>query len=531
MPWYETATLAAYFVTAGLLSVFGAHRLALVILYYRHRRHAAGLPEPLPDHRCPTVLVQLPVFNERFVVERLVDRIAALDWPRDRLRIQLLDDSTDDTLLVSRRAVERHRRRGLDIELVVRDHRAGFKAGALKEGLEHDARRGAAPFVALFDADFLPEPDFLRRALGPLVDQDDVGMVQARWVHINRDQSLLTRAQAVLLDGHFVMEHGARFRSGRFFNFNGTAGVWRRRTIDDAGGWQGDTLTEDLDLSYRAQLAGWRFVYLQELEVPSELPDDPRAFKTQQHRWAKGSIQTARKVLPRVWRSTQPLRVKIEATFHMCSNLAYPLMVGLLLLLPLALVVRVEGRAWTGLLVDLPVFVLATFNLMLFYAAAEVELKDGRWLRRLPLVPFVLGLGASLTANNARAVWEAMRGQRSPFVRTPKAGGAQAGQYRSRRPGIQSVLETAWGLYYAAAAVFALAHGLWLALPFLALFSAAFMLLGVGSLLPPPAATAAPVRAPAPEVRTPARAPTAAPARLPLTPGPSRPGRTAASDR
>jgi cellulose synthase/poly-beta-1,6-N-acetylglucosamine synthase-like glycosyltransferase len=530
MPWYETVTLAAYFVTAGLLSVFGAHRLALVLLYYRHRRRAVPLPEPLPDEACPTVLVQLPVFNERFVVERLIDRIAELDWPRDRLRIQVLDDSTDDTLLVSRKVVERHRRLGLDIELVVRDHRAGYKAGALKEGLAHDAQRGAAPFIAMFDADFLPNPDFLRRAIVPLVFDDGVGMVQARWVHLNRDESLLTRAQAVLLDGHFVMEHGARFRSGRFFNFNGTAGIWRREAIDQAGGWQGDTLTEDLDLSYRAQLAGWRFVYLQALEVPAELPDDPRAFKTQQHRWAKGSIQTARKLLPVVWRSNQPLHVKVEATFHMGSNLAYPLMVGLLLLLPLALMVRVDERAWMGLAIDAPVFVLATFNLMVFYAASEIELKDGRWLGRLPLVPFVLGLGASLTPNNARAVWEAVTGRLSPFVRTPKTGDSAPARYRAR-PGVQSVVEALGGVYYLAAAGFALAHGLWLALPFLLLFAAAFMLLGVGSLLPRRATRAAPARTPAPAGRTPATAPSLEPATLPLQPGSSRPGRTAASDR
>jgi len=530
MPWYEIAALTAYFASASLLSVFGAHRLALVILYYRHRRRAAGLPAPLADEDCPLVLVQLPVFNERYVVERLVDHVAALDWPRDRLRVQLLDDSTDDTLLVSRRAVQRLRRSGLDIELVARDQRAGFKAGALAEGLERDARRTAAPFVALFDADFLPHPDFLRRALRPLVGDDGVGMVQARWAHINRRQNLLTRAQAVLLDGHFVMEHGARFRSGRFFNFNGTAGVWRRRAIDEAGGWEGDTLTEDLDLSYRAQLAGWRFVYLQDLAVPAELPDDPRSFKTQQHRWAKGSIQTARKLLPRIWRAELPLRVKVEAAFHMGSNLAYPLMVVLLALLPIALLVRVDGRAWTGPLVDLPIFVFATLNLMVFYAASELELRDGRWLRRLPLVPFVLGLGASLTPNNARAVWEAIRGVRSPFVRTPKAGGQGVGRYRSR-PGLQSMVEVAAALYYLAATALAAVHGLWLALPFLALFASAFTLLGVGSLVPRRAARAAPDRAAAPGARTPATGPTPVPAMLRPTPGSSMRGRTAASDR
>ncbi len=522
----EPIVLVAYIVTVAALSAFGFHRLVLMVLYFRHRDRAMALPEPLADELCPHVLVQLPVFNERFVVQRLLDSVCAMDWPRDRLHLQLLDDSTDDTLEVSQAACAAWRARGIDVELVTRADRTGFKAGALQAGL----KRSSAPFVAIFDADFLPPTDFLRRIMPPLVEDEGLGMVQGRWGHINRGHSLLTRAQAILLDGHFVMEHGARFRAGRFFNFNGTAGVWRRQAIDDAGGWEGDTLTEDLDLSYRSQLAGWRFAYLQALEVPAELPEDPRGFKNQQHRWAKGSIQTARKLLPRIWRSDQPLENKIEATFHMANNLAYPFMVVLLLLLPVALVLRAGDGLWIGLAVDLPVFLLATANLMAFYALSEREVDRSSWLKRSVLVPFVLGLGASLTANNARAVWEALRGHRSPFVRTPKGGGQTAARRYRPRLGLQPFVETAWGLYYGAAAVFAAWAGLWVSLPFLVLFSAAFLLLGVGSLLPQikPARLEAPG---APAGHTPATAPSPAVPTAPRPTARSTPGTRAAAGR
>ncbi len=533
MPSIEFLVLGAYFGTVTLLSVFGLHRLVLIGLYYRHRDQ---VPAPLPalaDSDCPAVLVQLPVFNERYVVERLVDAVAGLDWPRDRLFVQVLDDSTDDTLDIAQAAVERHAARGLQITHETRADRTGFKAGALAEGL----RRHNAPFVALFDADFIPEADFLHRVMPTLVGADDVGMVQARWAHINRDQSLLTRAQAILLDGHFVMEHGARFRSGRFFNFNGTAGVWRRQAIDDAGGWEHDTLVEDLDLSYRAQLAGWRFVYRQDVAVPAELPEDARAFKSQQHRWAKGSIQAARKLLGRVWRAPIPLARKVEATFHMGNNLAYPLMVALLLLLPLALHFRVRGSLWMGLAVDLPIFVFATLNLALFYALSQREIAGwaGFW-KRLPLVPFVLALGASLTPNNARATTEALLGHDSPFVRTPKGGGAARARYRLPL-NLQTGVEILFGLYYTGALIYATGRGLWLAVPFLALFAGGFLQLGIGSLTPSPARINAPGGRLAPgrtapgAARTPATEPRPEPAKLPLQPAQSRPDTTAAAGR
>lgn len=528
MPPYESLVLGAYFVTVTALSVFGLHRLALVLLYYRHRGAAAEVTAPVADADCPHVLVQLPVFNERYVVDRLIDAVAALDWPRDRLHVQVLDDSTDDTLDIAQDAVERAAAAGLAITHETRADRTGFKAGALAEGL----RRSNAPFVAIFDADFVPPADFLRRAMGTLLADEGIGMVQARWTHINRDDTLLTRAQAVLLDGHFIMEHGARFRSGRFFNFNGTAGIWRRQAIADAGGWSHDTLVEDLDLSYRSQLAGWRFVYRQDIEVPAELPDDARAFKSQQHRWAKGSIQAARKLLPTIWRADVSAARKLEATFHLSNNLAYPLMVVLLFLLPLALHVRVRGSLWTGLAVDLPIFVFATLNLCVFYALSEKE--AGGWpafWRRLPLVPFVLALGASLTPNNARAVGEALAGHASPFVRTPKGGGSRASRYKLPL-NTQTALELVLGVYYGATFVYAAARGFWLAAPFVGLFALGFLQLGLGSVLSGRGvAPGEPKPRPGAALRTPPRAPTPEGPTLHPQPVAATPGTTAEAGR
>jgi cellulose synthase/poly-beta-1,6-N-acetylglucosamine synthase-like glycosyltransferase len=486
MPWLSAdlhvlsiLALGGYLSMAVMLSVYGLHRLALLALYYRHAARAQPIGVDLLPEELPHVLVQLPIYNEKFVADRLIDAVAAMDWPRSHLQIQVLDDSTDRTTPILAAACARHRAHGLRIEHVRREGREGFKAGALAYGMSLPS--GGAPLIALFDADFVPDPDFLRRTVPVLLADERTGMVQGRWGHLNRDESLITKLQAILLDGHFVIEHSARFRSSRFFNFNGTAGIWRRSAIEAGGGWQGDTLCEDLDLSYRAQMAGWRFIYMQHLEVPAELPGDIAAFKSQQHRWAKGSIQTARKLLPSLWRSSLPLAIKVEATFHLAGNLAYPMMGVLLVLLPLSLAARLQWDWTWGLLVDLPIFICATINLVLFYAAAERELRDGQWLRRLHLIPAVLALGASLTINNSRAVFQALRGHRSPFVRTPKAGTASSGQY-AQLPSRQSWLELSAGLYYSFAVVFAAANSLWHAVPFLVLFSFGFLYLGLGSL-------------------------------------------------
>ena len=331
----ETLTLAVYFFVLVILAVYGWHRYYLVYLYRKHRDRR---PAPLGTFETlPRVTVQLPIYNEMYVAERLIAAVCRLDYPRELLEIQVLDDSVDETTAVAERAVRRHAAAGIHITCLHRANRTGYKAGALEAGL-HVA---AGEYVAIFDADFIPSPDFLRRSIQFFTDPK-VAMVQARWGHINEDYSLLTKIQSILLDGHFVLEHGSRSRAGLFFNFNGTAGIWRRSAIEDAGGWQHDTLTEDLDLSYRAQLRGWQFVFLQDLIAPAELPVEMNAFKTQQHRWAKGSIQTCRKVLPHVLRSNLPLGVKAEACFHLTANFNYLLMGVLSLLLAPSMVIRLQ---------------------------------------------------------------------------------------------------------------------------------------------------------------------------------------------
>jgi cellulose synthase/poly-beta-1,6-N-acetylglucosamine synthase-like glycosyltransferase len=315
----ETLTLAAYFFVLIILAVYGWHRYYLVYLYMRHRDREPRPGPPLDPP--PPVTIQLPLYNEMYVADRLIDAVCRIKYPADLLEIQVLDDSTDETRGIAEQAVRRFAAQGVDIKYLHRSNRTGYKAGALEAGL----RQARGEFVAIFDADFIPTPDFLERLMPHFADSN-VGMVQARWGHINQDYSLLTKIQSILLDGHFVLEHGGRNRAGRFFNFNGTAGVWRRRAIDEAGGWQHDTLTEDLDLSYRAQLRGWRFVFVSDVIAPAEVPVEMNAFKSQQHRWAKGSVQTCRKLLPRILAADVPLAVKAEAFFHLTANFNYPLM-------------------------------------------------------------------------------------------------------------------------------------------------------------------------------------------------------------
>ncbi len=473
---WQIAVIAGYFLTLVLLSVYGTHRYLIVRLF---KAHDQGDPEPegrFEEADLPAVTVQLPVFNERYVVERLIDAACALDYPRDRLHIQVLDDSTDDTTERARRRVQHWRRQGLDIELLHRDNRQGYKAGALAEGL----RQARGDFVAIFDADFIPRPGFLKETIHHFVD-DAIGMVQARWSYINRDYSLMTRAQAVLLDGHFILEHTARHRSGRFFNFNGTAGIWRRQTIDDAGGWEHDTLTEDLDLSYRAQLKGWSFRYLKDLEVPSELPVTMTAFKSQQHRWSKGALQTAIKMLPRVFRSDQPLKVKIEAFYHLTGNLAYVLMVILALLMPLATLIRIQQGWYEVLLLDLPIFFGATVSICYFYWTSQ-RAQGRRALQTLTLLPTVLALGIGLCLNNAKGVVGAAIGHDSPFVRTPKYAidrldTSWATKLYKRKASIMPALELAFGTWFSYAIWIVLTDpGQPLAsLPFLLLFQIGFL--------------------------------------------------------
>lgn len=479
--------LAVYFGVLLVLSIYGAHRYYMSYLYHRFK---GNLPMPagkLPA--LPRVTIQLPIFNEMYVCERLIDAVCAIEYPRDLLEIQVLDDSTDETTQIAAKAVEGWKARGIDIVYVHRTNRQGFKAGALQAGLA----TAKGEFVAVFDADFVPGKDFLRKTVHYFSDPK-VGMVQVRWEHLNREFSMLTHAQAVFLDGHFVIEHTARNRSGRFFNFNGTAGVWRRQAIHDGGGWQHDTLTEDLDLSYRTQLAGWRFVYLPDVVSPAEVPVEMNAFKSQQARWAKGSIQTAKKLLPRILKSDLPRSIKSEAFFHLTANVCYPLMVVLSVLMPLAMAIRHKQGMYEVLFLDLPFFVAATMSLSTFYMDSQKEIGVP-WKERVRHLPFIMALGIGMCLSQSKAVLEGLFGHQSEFTRTPKLGvkGAAGGGWNIKKyKGIKNALpfvEVAFGLYLPAAVWFAIDQNwvtepekLAFSLPFLLLFQAGFLYVGLTSL-------------------------------------------------
>ena len=476
----ETVLAYAQLVLLLPLAVLGLHRGWMVLLYLRRRKQLAT-NLPAAGATLPTVTVQLPVYNERYVAARLVQAVADLDYPADRLRIQVLDDSTDDTSEIVRACIATLPA-GVRIEHIRRGTRTGYKAGALAEGL----RRTDTELVAVFDADFVP-PKGLLRQMVPAFADSRIGMVQARWEHLNPDFSLLTTLQAYLLDGHFIVEHVARATSGCFFNFNGTAGLFRRACIEDAGGWQHDTLTEDMDLSYRAQLRGWRFVYRPDLVCPAELPVDMDAFLAQQHRWAKGSVQTARKLLPTIWRAAVPLRTKLEAVFHLLGNVGFPLLLLLILVaLPLQ-VVRLLGSSGTPPFITfvegLPIL-FSTLCVMLYYGAAQSGVARLSWglLGRLPMV---LALGAGMCVNNTSAVVEALGREPGEFHRTPKRGAlleSRAILYRSRR-GWLPVLELLLGLYAGTTSLLALYLGHHWTTLFHGVFSLGLLWVGTKSLL------------------------------------------------
>jgi len=411
---FDMALLMPYFFVLILLATYGIHRYALVYLYYKNKKNRTTEPAQ-KFSELPRVTVQLPIFNEQFVVDRLLQSVCRLDYPREKLEIQVLDDSTDETVAVARGLVGHYSAQGYPITYHHRTNRAGFKAGALHEGM----KTATGEYIAIFDADFVPPPDFLQRTIHHFTGEN-IGMVQTRWTHINRNYSFLTEVEAILLDGHFVLEHSGRARSNVFFNFNGTAGVWRRAAIEAAGGWQHDTLTEDTDLSYRAQLKGWKFIYLQDVECPAELPVEMTAFKTQQARWAKGLIQTGKKILPRVLNSDQPFRVKLESWYHLTANLSYPLMVVLSVLLLPAMVIRFYQGWFQMLYIDVPLFLASTFSISSFYLVSQRELFPKTWPRALLYLPFLMALGIGLTVTNTIAVIEALVGKQTAFARTPK---------------------------------------------------------------------------------------------------------------
>jgi cellulose synthase/poly-beta-1,6-N-acetylglucosamine synthase-like glycosyltransferase len=472
------------------LSLYGVHRYVIVYLFFKHRKN---VPVPVRHFETlPRVTVQLPIFNELYVVERLLDGVSKLDYPRELLQIQVLDDSTDETREITEAEVQRLKAEGFDIEHVHRVDRTGFKAGALKGGL--DTAKG--DFILILDADFVPTTDLLMETIHFFTDPK-IGMIQSRWGHLNRTYSLLTRVQAMFLDGHLVLEQTARSRAGRFFNFNGTAGLWRRECIEDAGGWQHDTLTEDLDLSYRAQLKGWKFVYLADLVTPAELPAEINGFKTQQHRWTKGSIQTCKKLLPAIWRSDLSILIKLEATAHLTSNFAYLLLAFLCVLLhPIS--GGLGSGVWRTVLLDIPIFVAASLSACVFYACAQRVLYPKTWMKEMLLLPLLLALGIGLAINNARAVLEAIFNHSSDFTRTPKYGIVRKSQ--SWRASRYSALKTALPLielgfaaYFSMVLLQALLLCQWGSIPFLLLFQGGFTYVGLASIAQWRPSTPAPI--------------------------------------
>jgi cellulose synthase/poly-beta-1,6-N-acetylglucosamine synthase-like glycosyltransferase len=474
-----------YFVVMVILASYGIHRYILVYEYYKYKKNKRT--EPLArfsDDELPHVTVQLPIYNEQFVIDRLVESVCKLQYPPDKLEIQVLDDSTDETVEAASAVVERYRALGHNISYLHRTNRHGFKAGALDEGL----KKASGELVAIFDADFVAPEDWLRQVVHHFTDPK-IGMVQTRWTHLNRHYSFLTEVEAILLDGHFVLEHGGRSRCGVFFNFNGTAGMWRRAAIDEAGGWEHDTLTEDTDLSYRAQMKGWKFAYLQDVECPAELPVEMTAFKTQQARWAKGLIQVSLKILPRVLKSPDvPRKVKFEAWYHLTANISYPLMIVLSTLLMPAMIIRSYQGWFQMFFIDFPLFMASTFSISSFYLVSQKELFPQKWYRTFLYLPFLMALGIGLTITNTRAVMEALIGKQTAFARTPKyrvitkADKPLASKYR-KRLGIVPFLELLIGCYFAWTVWYAVSTENYFTVPFLILFVVGYWYTGLLSLL------------------------------------------------
>lgn len=460
--------IAAYFILLGIIAVYGIHLYWLIWIYLR-RQPTNGIRR-VPDSIRPRVTIQLPVYNEQMVVRRLIRAAAAQYWDRDRLEIQVLDDSTDVTSDIAAAEVCRLRRLGYNIVHIRRNSRTGFKAGALAHGLE----TATGEFVAIFDADNVPRPDFLNSLMSMFIDPK-LALVQARWSFLNRDVSLLCRAQALFLDAHFFIEQAARSRGGLCMNFNGTAGIWRRAAIEDSGGWQSDTLTEDLDLSYRAQLRGWRMVLAEDVDVPTEVPSSIRAFKSQQYRWAKGAFETGLKLLPDVWTSALPRRVKLAAFFHLTQkSISVALLLLSLLLIP-ALYFRLETGMLKVLLLDLPIFAAGTGSMSLFYGLAYR--RGGAyttWRSRLVL-PLLSSIGIGLAVNNSIAVLSAFSRRHSAFVRTPKTGETRVARQslpKEYRVSFDHTgqFEGLLSLYSMTALICALGLGLYASLPFLMTF-------------------------------------------------------------
>ena len=425
----DEIVLVAYFISLLILFIFGCH--GFVMLYY-HRKYGKSNPVVRTEvNGDALVTIQLPLYNELYVVERLINSVCEIDYPKDKMEIQVLDDSTDETSKIVAEAVKKKKQLGFDIQHIRRGNREGFKAGALKEGL----KIAKGEFIAIFDADFIPHKGFLKKTLSFF--GDNVGMVQTRWEHLNSDYSILTKAQALALDGHFVIEQSVRNKAGFFINFNGTGGVWRKSCIEDSGNWHADTLTEDLDLSYRAQLNGWKFVFLKDFTSPAELPSEMSALKSQQFRWTKGAIETAKKILPLVWKSNIPMRVKLQSTFHLTNNLVFPFIL-LAAILNVPLIFIKNSGPHEAYFAIMSLFVLAFISSFLFYLYSQKDIRAD-WRKKIVYFPLFMAGSMGFAVNNSRAVFEGLMNRKSEFIRTPKfkaegnKDGSKGNKYSSKK--------------------------------------------------------------------------------------------------
>ena len=479
---FDWTVLIVYFGILFVLAIYGVYRVKQVFEFWRYSKFPPKPKGHFAEDELPFVTVQLPLFNEMYVVERLVKAVTEIDYPRERFEIQVLDDSTDETVKIAGATVAKYAAQGFDIHYIHREDRTGFKAGALENGM----KTAKGDLMAIFDADFVPKPDFLRKLVDFFTDPI-VGCAQMRWAHINGSYNLLTRLQTIMLDGHFVLEQTTRNRSGNFFNFNGTAGILRREAIELSGGWQHDTLTEDTDLSFRAQLMGWRFVYLLDEEAPAEVPVEINAFKAQQRRWAKGVLQVWFKLYRRIWYAPLPLRVKLEMFFRLTGNISYPLMiVASFMQFPL-LLVRYNQGLYQLMVLDVPLLFFSTVSVVLFYGSAVWYLDRTR--KRLLHLPLVMGLGIGLAFSNARAVIEALAGVKSEFVRTPKyrvettSDESWKRKKYKRKHGWLPLLELSFALYFVFAIAYAVKMHMWGPIVFLLLFCFGYGYMGTMSLL------------------------------------------------
>lgn len=475
----DDIVLIGYFLSLTILFVFGLH--GFIMLYY-HKKYRDNNPVPKPQiDENATVTIQLPLYNELYVAERLIKATCEIEYPKDKLEIQVLDDSTDETTEIVANIVKQKQAEGYDIKHIRRGTREGFKAGALKYGLE----RAKGEFIAIFDADFIPHKDFLKKTLSFFTDEK-VGLVQTRWEHLNGDYSILTKAQALALDGHFVIEQTVRNKAGFFINFNGTGGIWRKTCIEDAGNWHADTLTEDLDLSYRAQLKGWRFVFLKDFTSPAELPSEINALKSQQFRWTKGAVETAKKILPLVWKSDIPLRVKLQSTFHLTNNLVFPFIL-LAAILNVPLIFIKNSGSHEAYFALMSIFVLAFISSFLFYMYAQKDIRTD-WRKKIVLFPLFMAGSMGFAVNNSRAVIEGLLNRKSEFVRTPKfkleseKDSWMGKKYLTRKVGFSVIVEALLAVYCLIGVLSSIYFMELAAIPFQLLFFLGFAFVSITSI-------------------------------------------------